>query len=119
MTDQWKFAALGALSGAAIAVALVFSAAALGLLPRNDRQVEAYLMAHPSIVVDMMNKVQEQEEADAAKAQKSALARVGPAAAATETAKRPQAPLMSGSGSNAPPRMAALSHSSQWSSSAA
>jgi protein-disulfide isomerase len=77
MTDQWKFAALGALSGAAIAVALVYTSAALGLLPHNDRQIEAYLMAHPTIIVDMMNKVQAQEDADAAKAQKQALARVG------------------------------------------
>jgi protein-disulfide isomerase len=77
MKAEWRIAALGALGGAVIAVAVVFAASALGLLPRSDRQIEAYLMAHPSIVVDMMTKVQEQQDADAAKAQKDALARVG------------------------------------------
>ncbi|HUO89338.1 MAG TPA: DsbA family protein [Rhizomicrobium sp.] len=80
MMQQWKIAALGAAGGATIAIAVVFAAAALGLLPRGaaqDAQIHAYLMAHPTLVVDMMTKVQQQQEADADRAQKDALARVG------------------------------------------
>jgi protein-disulfide isomerase len=80
MTEQWKTAALGALGGAAIAIAIVFGAAALGLFPRSaadDSHIHAYLLAHPTLVVDMMTKAQEQQDAEAARAQKDALQRAG------------------------------------------
>jgi protein-disulfide isomerase len=80
MTPSWKIAALGALGGAVIAVAIVFGAAALGVFPRSameDGQIHAYLMAHPTLVVDMMTKVQEQQQADADRAQKDAMRRAG------------------------------------------
>jgi protein-disulfide isomerase len=70
-------AALGALGGAAIAITVVFAAGALGLLPGSDARIYSYLMAHPTLVVDMMTKVQEQQDADAAKAQRDAVARIG------------------------------------------
>jgi protein-disulfide isomerase len=81
MTPQWKIASLGALGGAVIAVAIVFGAAALGMFPRNaavqGRQIQAYLMAHPNIVMDMMTKVQLDQQAEADRAQKEALRRAG------------------------------------------
>ncbi len=66
MKSEWKFAAIGGLGGAIIAVAAIYASAALGLLPvRNDAAFHDYLMAHPDIVVAMADKLQEeQQEAD-------------------------------------------------------
>ncbi|MEI9989334.1 MAG: thioredoxin domain-containing protein [Rhizomicrobium sp.] len=59
MTGQWKFAALGALVGAAIAVGIVFGAAATGYFPTarvDGRQVRAYLLAHPQIFAEIQER---------------------------------------------------------------
>jgi protein-disulfide isomerase len=59
MTPPWKIAALGGAIGAAIAVAVVFGAAFVGVFPPpSDKQFERYLMAHPSIVLTMAEKAQ-------------------------------------------------------------
>jgi protein-disulfide isomerase len=66
MAAQWKIAALGALGGAVIAVAVVFGAAVLGLFPRqplDGQKVRAYLLRHPQILAEMSNRLQEQEAA--------------------------------------------------------
>ncbi len=82
MIAQWKIAALGALGGAALAVVIVFASAALGLLPlrtaANDgRAIRAYLLAHPDILVDMTNKLQDDQAADAEAAQQAAFRALG------------------------------------------
>lgn len=74
---QLKIAALGALGGAVLSVMVVFASAALGAFPLNGEQVKSYLMAHPSIVLDMMTKVQVQQAADADRAQNDIVAKLG------------------------------------------
>src|SRR5665213_3246822 len=59
MTSPWKIAALGGTIGAAIATAVVFGAAFVGVFPPpSDKQFERYLMTHPSIVLTMAEKAQ-------------------------------------------------------------
>jgi protein-disulfide isomerase len=64
MTGQWKIAALGALGGAAIAVAIVFGAAAVGYFPTahvDGRQVRAYLLKNPQIFAEMQERYGDQQ----------------------------------------------------------
>jgi protein-disulfide isomerase len=79
-TPQWKVAALGALGGAAIAVAIVFGSALLGAFPQaplDGRQVRAYLLSHPQILAELTDRLQD-EQADAAdQAQQAALRAIG------------------------------------------
>lgn len=75
--SQWKIAALGALGGAALSVIVVFASAALGAFPVNGEQIKRYLLAHPTIMLDMMTKVQVQQAADADRAQSDVVAKVG------------------------------------------
>jgi protein-disulfide isomerase len=79
MTNGWKFAALGALGGAALAVVIVIGLAARGLLPapNNDAAIHAYLMDHPSILVDMTNKLQADQSDDDDKARQAAVDKLG------------------------------------------
>ncbi len=79
MIPQWKIAALGALGGAVIAVAVVFGSAALGLFPHkvDGPQLRAYLLAHPSLVTEMMARASEEQDAAAAAAQQAAVRAVG------------------------------------------
>jgi protein-disulfide isomerase len=63
MKDQWKSAAVGGLGGAILALAVMFGASHFGLLPgSSDKAVHDYLMAHPEILVDMTNKLQETQD---------------------------------------------------------
>ena len=85
MTGQWKIAALGALGGAAIAVTIVFASALLGALPQrpaplDGRQLRAYLLAHPDILVDMSNRLQDLQAEDEDHAQQDSLRGIGLAA---------------------------------------
>ena len=82
MSGQWKIAALGALGGAAIAVAIVFGAALAGAFPQraaavDGRQIRAYMLAHPDILVDMSNALQDQQAATEDRTQQAALRAVG------------------------------------------
>ncbi len=77
MIPQWKSVALGALTGAVLAVLVVFVAAQAGFLPLNGVQVRDYLMAHPGIVMDMTNKLAANQEAEADRTQKAALRAIG------------------------------------------
>jgi protein-disulfide isomerase len=77
---QLRIAALGALGGAVLAVAVVFVSAALGALPVNGEAVKRYLMAHPTIMLDMMTKVQLQQAADSDRVQNDLVAAIGPKA---------------------------------------
>ena len=64
MTREWKLALLAGLGGAALSIAIVFGVAVLGLMPGPDRDaaIHDYLMAHPSILVDMSNKMQADQQ---------------------------------------------------------
>ncbi len=64
MTTDWKLAALGGLGGAVLSLAVVFGAAALGMMPspNRDADIHDYLMAHPSILADMSNKMQAEQD---------------------------------------------------------
>jgi protein-disulfide isomerase len=77
---QAKIAALGALGGAVLSVVVVFASAALGAFPLNGEQVKRYLMANPTIMLDMMTKVQLQQAEDADRVQNAIVAKLGPKA---------------------------------------
>jgi protein-disulfide isomerase len=79
MNTGWKHTALGALGGAALAVVIVILLAASGLLPgtSSDAHIHAYLMAHPSIVVDMTNKLQADQDASDEAARQVAVDKLG------------------------------------------
>jgi len=62
MNSQWKLAALSGLCGAVAALVVVYAGSALGLLPANGPAIHAYLMAHPEIVADMSNALQQQQD---------------------------------------------------------
>ncbi|MEI9993199.1 MAG: thioredoxin domain-containing protein [Rhizomicrobium sp.] len=68
MAFQWKTALLGALGGAVLAIGIVFGAAALGYFPQREhfdgRQVRAYLLAHPQILLEVTAKLQDREQDD-------------------------------------------------------
>jgi len=54
MSEQWKFAAMGALGGATIALAIVFGAATFGAFENRattEQVVHDYLLSKPEIVV--------------------------------------------------------------------
>lgn len=63
MKEQWKTAAVGGLIGATLALVVVFTAGGLGFLPgTSDARIHAYLVAHPDLLVEMTDKLQQQEE---------------------------------------------------------
>jgi protein-disulfide isomerase len=66
MNERWITAAQGGLVGAAVALAVVLGAVALGFIPlATDARLHGYLMAHPGIIYDMQAKaVQEQQDAE-------------------------------------------------------
>ncbi|HEY8698996.1 MAG TPA: thioredoxin domain-containing protein [Rhizomicrobium sp.] len=68
--------AAAGLGGAALAIALVFSAAAFGWLP-GDVSTRRYLLAHPEILVDMSTKLQANQNAAADNARQAAIDRLG------------------------------------------
>ncbi len=77
MKPEWKMAALGGLGGALLAIVVVFAAAQIGFLPVDGGAVRAYLMAHPDIVVAMVDKAQAEADADAAANRQKAVDKLG------------------------------------------
>src|SRR5215469_16703369 len=77
MTSSWKLAALSALSGAAIAVAIIYGAALVGAFPQNDAHTHAYLMAHPEIFADMGAKFQADQDEAVDRARQQAIDKLG------------------------------------------
>jgi len=67
----------GAIAGAVLAVAVIYTMAQNGLMPINDRQMQTYLMLHPELAAAMMGRHQQMEEARQAAAQQQALSKVG------------------------------------------
>lgn len=70
-----KAAILGALGGAALAVAIVFGAAALGYLPSND--IHAYLLAHPEVIGETLAKLQASQDDSDDQARQAAVDKLG------------------------------------------
>ncbi len=77
MKPEWKAAALGGLGGALLAVALVFAAASNGLLPISGEAIRGYLMAHPSIVAQMEERAQSEQDASDDAERQSAVNKLG------------------------------------------
>lgn len=75
MNGQAKYAAIGALAGACLALIVMFGAFALGLVPQrlNGAQIRSYLLAHPEILVEMQLKLEEKDATDTAREQQAAL----------------------------------------------
>jgi protein-disulfide isomerase len=67
----------GAICGAIIGVAAVVVLTSLGRMPINETQLHAYLMAHPQLVEEMSDAAQQQEDAQTAAAQATAIKKVG------------------------------------------
>jgi protein-disulfide isomerase len=71
-------AAAGAIGGAVIAVAVIFTAAALGMFPSgSDARIHAYLLNHPQVLVEVGNKLQAQQDADEDGARETAAHKLG------------------------------------------
>lgn len=80
MIAQWKIAALGALGGAVLAVAVVFGAASLGHFPqpkRDGSEIRAYLLDHPQVLAEVSDKLQDVQAAASDQAQQAALRAIG------------------------------------------
>jgi protein-disulfide isomerase len=67
----------GAIGGAALAVAIVFTLAETGKLPINDRQMQTYLMQHPELAPAMMGQAQQLDEQKQQAVQAAAVKKVG------------------------------------------
>ena len=67
MNNGWKFAGVGVLGGASLAIVLILAGTWAGLMPPNpndavgDAAIHRYLTAHPEEIVAMTNALQEQE----------------------------------------------------------
>jgi protein-disulfide isomerase len=66
-----------AIGGAALAVAIVLTLAQTGLLPINDRQMQAYLMLHSELVPAMMARAQQLDDQKQQAVQAAAVKKVG------------------------------------------
>ncbi|MFO1247892.1 MAG: thioredoxin domain-containing protein [Alphaproteobacteria bacterium] len=70
----------GAVGGAVLAVAIVWTMASSGMMPINDRQMQTYLMMHPELAPAMMGRAQMLDEQKQKQAQLDAMKKVGHAA---------------------------------------
>jgi len=67
----------GAIGGAVLAVAIIFTMAQRGLMPINARQMQTYLMQHSDIAPAMMGMAQHLDDEKKAAAQRQAIAKAG------------------------------------------
>ena len=67
----------GAIGGAALAVAIVFTLAAQGQMPINDRQMQTYMMTHPELALAMIGRQQQLDDMKKQAQQVAALNKVG------------------------------------------
>jgi protein-disulfide isomerase len=78
MKSQFPVAVVGAVGGAILAVAIIFGAAALGVFPSSsDTHIHDYLMAHPQILVDMSNKLQNDQQTSEDGSRQTAVQKIG------------------------------------------
>ncbi len=82
MNNGWKFAALGAIGGTAMTIALVFRAAQLGWLPNsyNESVIHDYLVNHPQLLVEMSDALQASYAKEQAQKQQAMVTKLGEAA---------------------------------------
>jgi protein-disulfide isomerase len=80
MMQPWKITLAGAVGGALLAIAIVFAAAATGVLPVSGPQLRAYMLAHPQLVAEMTDRLQAMQDAAQQKAQGAAMKKIGLAA---------------------------------------
>lgn len=78
--NSWKIVLAGAVGGAALGLAAMLTLAQNGLMPINDRQMQAYLMAHPELAQAMMARVQAMDDQRQVAAQTVAMNKIGRAA---------------------------------------
>jgi protein-disulfide isomerase len=79
MNESWKLVAAGGATGAVFAIFVVFAAAISGFFPApTDRQLRSYLLSHPSLAIEMVQKAQEEEASDARRRVQAAIDRLGP-----------------------------------------
>jgi protein-disulfide isomerase len=76
----WMITLAGAVGGAALGLAAMLTLAQNGLVPLNDRQMQAYLMAHPELVPAMMARAQAMDDQRQAAQQAAAMDKIGQAA---------------------------------------
>ena len=78
MNAPWKIAALSALGGAILSLAVVFGAALTGNFPgANGEAIHAYLLAHPEVIAEAGDKAQADQEANDDKARQNAVDHLG------------------------------------------
>lgn len=80
MKEIWKIAVIGGCAGGAIALAVTFGVAALGIPPfaeAEGRAVHAYLVTHPDVLVEMTNKLQAQQDAEQDNSRQAAVSKLG------------------------------------------
>jgi protein-disulfide isomerase len=69
----------GAIGGAALAVAVIFTLTASGLMPINDRQMQTYMMLHPELAMAMMGRAQQLDDLKAQAKQQAGVDKAGKA----------------------------------------
>ena len=67
----------GAIGGAALAVAIIFSLSAGGMMPINDRQMQTYMMLHPDLAPAMMGRAQQLDDLKSQAKQQAGVDRAG------------------------------------------
>jgi protein-disulfide isomerase len=78
MNEQWKSAALAGLVSAVLALAVVFGAGALKILPgTSDARIREYLIAHPDMVFTMIQKVQANQADEENRRRQAAIDKIG------------------------------------------
>jgi protein-disulfide isomerase len=81
MNTPWKIALAGMIGGAALALVMVFGAAAFGLLPQKSvldgNQLHAYLLAHPDLILEMQVQLQQNDDDAAQREQQAAAHKIG------------------------------------------
>lgn len=67
----------GVIGGAALAVAIIYTLAAQGMMPINDRQMQTYLMTHPELALAMIGRQQQIDDANQQAQAAAAVKKVG------------------------------------------
>ena len=78
MIQAFKIGALGGLVGAVVALAAALGAAHFGWLPgTGDQAIHDYLMAHPEVLAEANNKLQDMQDAADDAARQTAVDKIG------------------------------------------
>jgi protein-disulfide isomerase len=78
LKSELRTAVAGAIGGAAIAIGIIFAAAALGLFPQgSDARIHDYLVSHPQVLVEVGSKLQAQQDASEDDLRQAAVRKIG------------------------------------------